>query len=74
MLGSVFADHNEVLSIDPHVDPLLRACRHVAVAVGVPLASIPRRIPDDSMLASAESFAQAARIGCRHVRLTDEWW
>jgi NHLM bacteriocin system ABC transporter ATP-binding protein len=74
MLGSVFADHNEVLSIDPHVHPLLRACRHVAVEAGVPLASIPRRIPDDSMLASAESFAQAARIGCRHVQLTDEWW
>ena len=40
MLGSVFADHNEVLSIDPHVDPLLRACRHVAVAVGVDLVEL----------------------------------
>ncbi len=74
MLSSFFSDQNEVLSIDPNVHPLLRACRHVAVESGVPLAVIPRRIPDDSLRPSAESFAHAANIGCRHVRLADEWW
>lgn len=74
MLGSVFSDQNEVLSIDPNVDSLLRACRHVAVESGVPLAAIPRRIPEDVLRTPTESFAQAARIGCRHVRLAEQWW
>jgi NHLM bacteriocin system ABC transporter ATP-binding protein len=74
VIGSVFGPVEEVLSVDPSLPPMLRACRHVAVSAGVPLVSIPRRIPDDSLLTPAESFAFAARIGFRRVQLPDRWW
>ena len=74
IVGSIFGAEEELLNVDPALPPLLRACRHVAVSAGVPLSSIPRRIPDDTMLAPAESFAHAARIGCRRVQLPERWW
>jgi ATP-binding cassette subfamily C protein len=74
IVGSIFGAEEELLNVDPGLPPLLRACRHVAVSAGVPLSSIPRRIPDDTMLAPAESFAHAARIGCRRVQLPERWW
>jgi ATP-binding cassette subfamily C protein len=74
VVGSVFGPVEEVLSVDPSLPPLLRACRHVAVEAGVPLASIPRRIPDDPILRPQEAFAYAARIGCRRVQLPHRWW
>lgn len=74
VIGSVFGPVEEVLSVDPALPPFLRACRHVAVAAGVPLSTIPRRIPDDPLLTPAESFAFAARIGVRRVQLPDRWW
>jgi NHLM bacteriocin system ABC transporter ATP-binding protein len=74
VIGSVFGPVEEVLSVDPSLPPLLRACRHVAVAAGVPLSAIPRRIPDDPLLTPPESFAFAARIGFRRVQLPDRWW
>ena len=74
MLATVFAAQEELLNVDPTLPPMLRACRHVAVESGVPLLSIPRRIPADPLLGPAESFAHAARIGCRSVRLPARWW
>jgi NHLM bacteriocin system ABC transporter ATP-binding protein len=74
MLATVFAAQEELLNVDPTLPPMLRACRHVAVESGVPLRSIPRRIPADHLLGPAESFAHAARIGCRSVRLPAQWW
>ena len=50
ILGAVFASQEEVLSFDPLLPPVLRACRHVAVASGVALSSIPRGIPEDPLL------------------------
>lgn len=74
MIGAMFLRQEEVLSVDPNLPPMLRACRHVAVESGVPLASIPRRVPDDPFLGPVESFALAARIGHRRIRLPDRWW
>ena len=74
IVGSIFGAEEELLNVDPGLPPLLRACRHVAVSAGVPLSSIPRRIPDDPILAPAESFAHAARVGCRRVQLPERWW
>jgi ATP-binding cassette subfamily C protein len=74
VIGSIFGPEEELLNVDPGLPPLLRACRHVAVSAGVPLSSIPRRIPDDPVLPPAESFAHAARVGCRRVQLPDRWW
>jgi ATP-binding cassette subfamily C protein len=74
VVGSIFGAEEELLNVDPALPPLLRACRHVAVSAGVPLSAIPRRIPDETILAPAESFAHAARIGCRRVQLPERWW
>ena len=74
IVGSVFGAEEEILNVDPSLPPLLRACRHVAVAAGAPLSAIPRRIPDDLLLPPEESFAHAARIGSRRVSLPDRWW
>ncbi len=74
MLATVFAAQEELLNVDPTLPPMLRACRHVAVESGVPLRSIPRRIPSDPLFGPAESFAHAARIGCRSVHLPVRWW
>ena len=74
MLGATFAGRDEVLNVSPALPVMLRACRHVAVAAGVPLTAIPRRIPDDRLTPAPEAFAGAARIGCRRARLPDRWW
>ena len=74
IVASVFGAEEEILNVDPSLSPLLRACRHVAVAAGTPLSAIPRRIPDDLLLPPEESFAHAARIGSRRVSLPDRWW
>ena len=74
VIGSVFGLQDELLNVDPSLPPLLRACRHVAVEAGVPLAAIPRRIPADPLLSPTEAFAHAARIGCRRIELPDRWW
>ena len=74
IVASVFGADEEILNVDASLDPLLRACRHVAVAAGTPLGAIPRRIPDDLQLPPEESFAHAARIGSRRVSLPDRWW
>jgi NHLM bacteriocin system ABC transporter ATP-binding protein len=74
MLGSMFGGRDEVLNVSPALPPMLRACRHVAVAAGMPLASIPRRIPSDELRDEAESFAAAARIGFRRAAWPDRWW
>lgn len=74
MLGAIFAGRDEVLNVSPSLPVMLRACRHVAVAAGVPLAVIPRRIPDDPLTPLPEAFAVAARIGCRRARLSNRWW
>jgi ATP-binding cassette subfamily C protein len=74
IVASVFGAEEEILNVDSALPPLLRACRHVAVAAGTPLGAIPRRIPDDLQLPPEESFAHAARIGSRRVSLPDRWW
>jgi ATP-binding cassette subfamily C protein len=74
MLGAIFAGRDEVLNVSPALPVTLRACRHVAVAAGVPLSVIPRRIPDDPLTPPPEAFAVAARIGCRRARLRGRWW
>ncbi|MFM8699110.1 MAG: hypothetical protein ACKOF7_10700, partial [Phycisphaerales bacterium] len=61
MLTAIFAGRDEVLSVSTALPPFLRACRHVAVASGVPLQSIPRRVPEDPLLPPPEAFAHAAR-------------
>lgn len=74
VVGSVFGTQEELLNVDASLPPLLRACRHVAVVAGVPLAAIPRRIPADPLLSPTEAFAHAARIGCRRIELPERWW
>ena len=74
MLTAMFAGRDEVLSVSTALPPFLRACRHVAVASGVPLQSIPRRIPEDPLLPPPEAFAHAARIGCRRATCRARWW
>jgi ATP-binding cassette subfamily C protein len=74
MLGAIFAGRDEVLSVSASLPSLLRACRHVAVASGVPLQSIPRRMPEDPLLPPPEAFAHAARIGCRRAACREGWW
>jgi NHLM bacteriocin system ABC transporter ATP-binding protein len=74
MLGAIFAGRDEVLNVSPSLPVMLRACRHVAVAAGVPLSAIPRRLPNDPLTPAPEAFAGAARIGCRRSGLPDGWW
>jgi NHLM bacteriocin system ABC transporter ATP-binding protein len=74
MLAGIFPGRDEVLSVSAALPPILRACRHVAVASGVPLQSIPRHVTEDPLLPPPEAFAHAARIGCRRATCRERWW
>ncbi len=74
LLATIFAGQNELYNIDPGVDPLLRACRHAAAAVGVPLTRIPRRLEPDPQREPQDAFAHLARIGARRLALQPGWW
>ena len=74
VLATLFGSGDESLAVDPALPPILRACRHVALASGVPLRSIPRSIPEADGFAVTELFAQAAGVGSRNCELADGWW
>lgn len=74
IVRGLFRAQDELLAVDPALPPMLRACRHVAVASGVQLSSIPRRLPENSVGGADEVFAHLARIGSRRVELADGWW
>jgi ATP-binding cassette subfamily C protein len=74
LLATIFAGQTELYNIDPSVDPLLRACRHAAAAVGVPLTRIPRRLEPDPQREPQDAFAHLARIGSRRLVLQPRWW
>ncbi len=74
MMSSLFARPNEILAVDPSAAPILRACRHVALASDVPIDRIPRRLPDSDARPPEQVFAMLVGCGTRDVRLEGEWW
>jgi ATP-binding cassette subfamily C protein len=74
MLGSLFTAPNEILAVDPNSAPELRACRHVAILAGVPVARIPRRLVDSADRPMQQVFAMLAGCGVRDVALEGRWW